>query len=69
MMIKKAAIASLLFLLGVAGVALGVLPQPLAPLIDGATFAATGVAEAGKLVLWPGFVEADHLRYAAKGIR
>ena len=44
--------------LAATGVLLGLMPGILFDLVDGATAAATGVSDAGKLVLWPGFVAA-----------
>ena len=38
--------------------AAGLIPTALFPLVDGATEAVTGIAKAGKLVVWPGWVAA-----------
>ncbi|MDJ0953645.1 MAG: proton-conducting transporter membrane subunit [Acidimicrobiia bacterium] len=44
--------------LALASVVLGLVPTVLFPLTDAATAAVTGVAKAGKLVVWPGWVPA-----------
>ncbi len=54
---RNALLWSPLILAG-AGVAFGIHPPLLGPLVDGATAAISAVEEAGKLVLWPGFVPA-----------
>lgn len=49
-------------------VALGVFPSLLFPLVDAADKAVTGVAKAGKLVLWPGWVAALAWSVASLGV-
>ncbi|MDJ0923804.1 MAG: proton-conducting transporter membrane subunit [Acidimicrobiia bacterium] len=44
--------------LSAVGVVLGLVPQVLFELVDRATAAVTGITDAGKLVLWPGWVPA-----------
>jgi multicomponent Na+:H+ antiporter subunit A len=54
--------------LAVAGLVFGLVPQFLAPLVDGATIAATGVEKAGKFVVWPGLVPALFWSFGSLGI-
>ena len=42
-------------ILAIVSVVLGVFPRPLAALVESATAVATGLSDAGKLVVWPGF--------------